>query len=86
MTRQLTIFDTGHVCSICLQDPGRDRGIQWNGFWDANTRQLICWPCRDHHYKLKAANGLPGLYSEMPVPLIEREGQTLAIPLIYLSR
>ena len=67
-SRQLTIFDSGEICSHCKQDPGI-LARHWPGFLDADTGQLVCSRCRSIHYQKKAASGFPGLYSEMPVQI-----------------
>lgn len=41
------------VCDYCNQYPGTKKNGLWNGFFDAATKQHVCWTCRDHHYEVK---------------------------------
>lgn len=66
--RQLTLFDTGEACSICNTDPGIGaNGILFNGFYDADTGEKVCWKCRDKHYEIKNRGPYANRYSEMPL-------------------
>jgi hypothetical protein len=56
-------------CTYCHTDPGTDKNGKWSGFRDADTNELVCWPCKRRHYQAKALRlGEKGMtYSEMPV-------------------
>jgi len=43
--------------------PGSNK-ILFNGFRDADTGELVCWNCREMHYKNKQKSDFPNLYSE----------------------
>lgn len=60
-----------HFCHYCKQNPGTTNGVVWKGFYDGDTKQKVCWGCRDKHYQEKAATEYKGLFSELPVTLIE---------------
>lgn len=66
MQKVLFIFQT---CDHCGLDPGTNKknAWLWNGFYDTDTRQYVCWGCKKYHYEQKAKTGLKGLYSEMLV-------------------
>lgn len=70
---QMTIFDSGVKCVHCQKDPGTKDMGHWKGFYDADTRQKVCWGCRSLHYARKALTSFKGLYSEMPV-IIANDG------------
>lgn len=40
-------------CDYCHTDPEHKENGLWNGFRDAATRHLVCWRCRERHYKAK---------------------------------
>ena len=76
MGTQLMLFEnttpnkTEKTCSICHKNPlGKNGlGILWNGFKDSDMNVLVCWNCRDIHYKNKALTSFKNLHSETPVP------------------
>lgn len=57
------------ICNYCKKSPGHkpDNKILWNGFLDKDTNQLVCWNCRDKHYRTKNKTEHAGKYSEFPV-------------------
>jgi len=57
------------ICDHCHKDPGKQPGSKtaWNGFYDKDTDQLVCWSCRNIHYYKKWKTKLKGLYTEFPV-------------------
>lgn len=66
--RQLTLFDTGEACTICHTDPGiGPNGILFNGFYDQDTGDRVCWKCREKHYELKNMGPHAHKYSELPL-------------------
>lgn len=69
---QLSLFDTGKKCDICQQDPGagKNRNL-WNGFYDQDTGQYVCWSCQREHYRQKAGTVHRDQYSEFPVSLLQ---------------
>lgn len=60
---------TDKTCHVCNGEilPTTQANSKENAFYDQDTDQYVHRKCRDQHYKQKAANGLGGLYSEMPV-------------------
>lgn len=65
---QITLFDTGIKCSHCNTDPGiGTNGNLFDGFFDSDTKQNVCWACRETHYKQKGAGEHAGKYSETPL-------------------
>jgi hypothetical protein len=61
------------LCSYCNTDPGLKPGSEtiWNGFFDKDTNQNVCWKCKRDHYARKFMNsGTKGLYSEFPIQYI----------------
>lgn len=68
---QLNLF-TNITCDHCGKNPGfkPQNPFLWNGFFDHDTRQRVCYQCREKHYQKKAIefNLIRGMiYSEMPV-------------------
>jgi hypothetical protein len=57
------------VCAHCRKDPGPNpqNKILWNGFYDKDTNQNVCWSCRDIHYRKKNKTQFAHLYTEFPV-------------------
>jgi len=53
-------------CEYCKTNPGQKATGVWKGFYDADTRQLVCWGCRALHYRNKFKTH-EQTYSEMPV-------------------
>lgn len=41
------------VCAYCGKDPGPRylRSQLWNGFYDADSKRLVCYRCREAHNK-----------------------------------
>jgi len=60
---------TDKVCHVCQRDiyPTLTANNPENGFLDQDTGQYAHLGCREEHYKQKAAEGISGLYSEMPI-------------------
>lgn len=66
--KQQTLFDTGMSCDYCNTDPGiGTNGNLFNGFFDSDTKQNVCWSCRDKHYKQKDQGQFAGMHSENPL-------------------
>ena len=68
-------IETGTRCTHCGIDAGvkPDNEGLWAGFYDADTHEYVCMPCRRPHYALKAKGKFAGQYSELPViPAQER--------------
>ena len=67
---QLNIF-TNITCGHCGNNPGfkPSNPVLWNGFYDRDTSQYVCWGCRQIHYQKKAIKfNFSGMtYSETPV-------------------
>ncbi len=61
------------VCEYCGNNPGAKPGnkFHWNGILDKDTNQLVCFDCRQIHYKAKAKTKYKYLYAEFPVILNE---------------
>ncbi|MBE0538777.1 MAG: hypothetical protein IH620_03620 [Ignavibacterium sp.] len=61
------------VCEYCGKNPGSKPGSKnvWNGFLDKDTNQLVCFDCREKHYKKKSKTEFKYLYTEFPVMLNE---------------
>lgn len=57
------------ICDHCKKNPGPDprNKILWNGFYDKDTDQLVCWKCRIIHYRKKWKTKFKYLYTEFPV-------------------
>lgn len=68
---QLSLFDinqTGIICDHCNKDPGRGKNFHvWNGFKDLDTKQRVCWNCKDEHYRKKSKTEFHDYYSEIPI-------------------
>ncbi len=62
------------VCAHCGKDPGPKptNKLLWNGFYDKDTKQLVCWNCHDIHYTRKNKTEFANLYSEFPVYAVGR--------------
>lgn len=58
-------------CAHCKTDPGPNPNNKnlWNGFYDGDTGQHVCWNCRDKHYIIKQGKDDGTTYTEFPVPL-----------------
>jgi hypothetical protein len=59
------------VCAYCKKNPGpnpKNKNL-WNGFFDGDTKQHVCWGCHDRHYKKKQGKADGTTYTEFPVPL-----------------
>jgi len=52
-------------CHYCGTNPGvnPESDNLWNGFFDGDTKEYVCWQCRKTHYQKKSV----GTRSEMPV-------------------
>ena len=48
---------------------GNDSSCVWNGFYDADTKEYVCWNCVQLHYEKKRITIHTGCYSEMPVTI-----------------
>lgn len=61
-------------CHYCGKNPGakQDNKNMWNSFSDKDMNVLVCWICRDRHYKEKAKTEFKNLYTEFPVPIIKK--------------
>ncbi|HCY76888.1 MAG TPA: hypothetical protein DHV28_13285 [Ignavibacteriales bacterium] len=61
------------VCEYCNKKPGAKPGNKflWNGLLDKDTNQLVCFKCREKHYKKKSKTKFKYLYTEFPVMLNE---------------
>lgn len=72
---QLNLFSQIQ-CDHCNANPGFKPAnpILWNGFIDQDTRQHVCWFCRDKHYRIKKGNKPGTTYSEVPVMLNQFQG------------
>jgi len=60
------------ICDYCKENPGPhpSNPLLWFGFLDKETEQLVCWHCRNKHYKIKSASGTKDFsIVEYPVPL-----------------
>jgi hypothetical protein len=57
------------ICFYCKINPGHKPNNEtlWNGFEDKDTKQLVCWECRDTHYRAKSETEFADMYSEYPV-------------------
>ena len=55
------------TCTHCGKNPGVKPSGLFKGFRDADTGELVCWPCRPLHYQRKAKTAHAGKYSEVPV-------------------
>jgi hypothetical protein len=68
MITQLDFFND-KVCVYCKKDAGRNPNNKnlWNGFYDQDTKDLVCWPCRKRHFLHKRATKFGFQYSEIPV-------------------
>lgn len=60
-----------YVCNYCKKDPGAKKGnkFHWNGFKDGDMKILVCWSCRETHYKSKQKTEFKNLYTEFPVTI-----------------
>lgn len=56
-------------CAYCKEDPGEKPGNPhlWDGFFDADTREFVCFKCQGKHYEKKWKSENTGKYSEFPV-------------------
>ena len=69
MNKQLNLF-TDIVCDYCGKGaPSPKHPHLWDGFYDRDTKQYVCWHCKAEHYKAKYKTKFRGQYSEMPVVL-----------------
>ena len=57
-----------HICNTFLSPKARHSQVL-NGFLDQDTAEYVhhANKCRNEHYHRKFNNGMPGLYSEVPV-------------------
>ena len=66
------------ICVHCGNDPGpknrTDEISIWNGFFDKDTREAVCWDCQDLHYEKKNKTSFKHLHHEIPV-LVRVMGQ-----------
>ena len=64
---------TGLKCSYCKIDPGPNPGNKslWNGFFDKETGDSVCWNCHDKHYKKKTDSSGLTTYTEFPIPICQ---------------
>ncbi|NYJ27536.1 hypothetical protein GGE08_001579 [Muricauda sp. ARW1Y1] len=60
------LFSHLPCCTYCQIAPKPSNPVLFNGFLDADTGQLVCWNCRDEHYRHKENSEHRGKYSEMP--------------------
>lgn len=57
---------TSKKCDYCGKSLiGRHNPNLFDGFRDADTKQLVCFGCKAQHYIIKSKTH-PGLYSEVP--------------------
>lgn len=59
------------TCNYCKRNPGADPRNKnlWNGFFDGDTGQRVCWNCRDRHYYIKSNGTGETTYTEFPMSL-----------------
>lgn len=68
--KQLNLF-SDKECVHCNANPGHKQNNPqiWNGFYDKDTGEFVCWDCQKLHYEKKLKTEYKYLYSEMPVVL-----------------
>ena len=68
--KQLNLF-SDKECSHCKTNPGcnPNNPLIFNGFYDQDTGEFVCWDCQKLHYEKKSKTEYKYLYSEMPVVL-----------------
>lgn len=56
-------------CDYCKKEikPKNKNGIVGSGFYDKDTKQNVCWRCREQHYLVKSKTEYANLYTEFPI-------------------
>ncbi|MBC6425212.1 MAG: hypothetical protein GDA51_01810 [Ekhidna sp.] len=63
---------TNKTCHYCGEGRlDRRNPDLWDGFFDGETKQLVCSNCRSLHYRKKWHTEYRGMYSEYPVFAME---------------
>ena len=61
------------LCSVCAAplDFKDDYQIVLNGFIDGDTQEIVHLSCKPGHYERKAQTAFAGMYSEMPITIMD---------------
>lgn len=75
------MLSSSPCCVHCHMDPGVNKHNlhKWNGFYDMDMEQHVCYACKDYHYWTKQCQGKGGFYSEFPV-VLSSPGKVVVLP------
>lgn len=57
------------LCDYCKKEikPKEDNGTVGCGFFDGDTKKIVCWDCQSKHYTEKSKTKYADLYTEFPL-------------------
>lgn len=64
-------------CDYCKTDPGtKSDSLVWKGFLDQDNGKRVCFTCQNVHYKNKEKTEYKGLFSELPIIVINNSNES----------